>query len=130
MHYKDGTEAKVGDLVKGTTYNTPKGSVQVGVMLGITAGSSACNCRVGIVQVRPVGDLVLPFGRPAGSQGPDDKGSPHVMALRTGEGDFQLHHEGVVFADGKQTAGSTVLFGAKVDYSQCDHLELVHRPEA
>lgn len=129
MHYKDGTEAKVGDLVKGTTYNTTKGSVQVGVMLGITPGSAACNCRVGILQVRSAGDLNIPFGRAPGSNGPEDPGSPHVMAVRTSDGEFALHREGVVYADGKQTAESTVLFGCKVDYSQCDHLELVHRPE-
>lgn len=113
MHYKDGTEAKVGDLVKGTVYNT-KGVI-VGVMLGITPGSNACNCRVALVRQRPLGDNVLPYGSPT---------SPHVGAVFTGEGYELVHREG----SGPDMTGSLV--GVKVDYSQCDHLELVHRPEA
>lgn len=113
MHYKDGTQAMVGDLVKGTCYNT-KGVI-VGVMLGITPGATACNCRVGVLMQRPLGDNVLPYGSEA---------SPHVAAVITGEGYAIVHREGAG-ADMR-----ALLIGAKVDYSQCDHLELVHRPGA
>lgn len=107
MHYKDGTEAKVGDLVKGTTYNTPKGSVHVGVMMGITPGSSACNCRV-----------LIPMAAPAESM-PDG-----VYAVHTGDGPRSVFIE---YAPGG-TNPQKFLVGGKVDSSQCDHLELVHRP--
>ena len=43
-HYKDGTEAKLMDIVKGKPYNTPH--EVVGVVVGITPGSDTCNCRV------------------------------------------------------------------------------------
>ena len=107
MHYKDGTEAKVGDLVKGTVYNTKTAdgspAIIVGVMLGITPGSSACNCRVGVLRSEPLPGLALP---------------PEVFAIRTHEGEALVH---------KEHDGATLL-RMKVDYSQCDHLELVHRP--
>jgi len=124
MHYKDGTEAKVGDLVKGTTYNTPKGSIQIGVMLGITPGSSACNCRVAIPRIVPCDPM--PLGRSPKVNGPDDLGSPFVAALHTSDGYAMVHRESAP----SDRLGDTVLVGAKIDYSQCDHLELVHRPGA
>lgn len=43
-HYKDGTEAKLGDVIKGTPYNTPH--EVIGVVTGITPNSEACNLRV------------------------------------------------------------------------------------
>jgi hypothetical protein len=48
MHYKNGTEAKVGDAVVGTTYNT-KGIVS-GILVGITPGRESCNCRVALLK--------------------------------------------------------------------------------
>lgn len=128
MHYKDGTEAKVGDLVKGTCYNT-KGVI-VGVMLGITPGSNSCNCRVGLLVTKGMGDLRIPYGRSPGSNGPEDQGSPSVMEVRTHDGSFIVHNEGTARKDGGVLMPeSSLLVGHKVDYSQCDHLELVHRPE-
>jgi hypothetical protein len=53
MHYKNGREAKVGDPVIGTAYNT-KGVI-VGRMVSITPGSASCNCTVAFV-----GDAVKP----------------------------------------------------------------------
>jgi hypothetical protein len=47
MHYKNGREAKIGDLVIGTTYNRP--GVQAGVLVGITPGVDTCNCRVAVL---------------------------------------------------------------------------------
>ena len=43
-HYKDGTEAKLMDVVKGKPYNTPHEIV--GVVVGITPGADSCNLRV------------------------------------------------------------------------------------
>lgn len=121
MHYKDGTEAKVGDLVKGTCYNT-KGVV-VGVMLGITPGSTACNCRVAVTHVVPSDPL--PLGRAPKVNGEGDPGTPHISSVLGEHGIAVVHRE----ATNADRLADTVLVGTKVDYSQCDHLELVHRPE-
>ena len=43
-HYKDGTEAKIGDVVKGRGYNV-KHEI-TGVLVGITPGSETCNVKV------------------------------------------------------------------------------------
>ncbi|HEX7687366.1 MAG TPA: hypothetical protein VF453_06655 [Burkholderiaceae bacterium] len=107
MHYKDGREAKVGDLVKGKVYNTP--GVVVGVMLGITPGAPTCNCRVGIVRYRDAGDI----GKVE---------QPYAHAVCLSDGHFQVHRERI--GHGPITA---TLVGVKVDYGQCDQLELVHR---
>jgi hypothetical protein len=46
-HYKDGTEAKVGDLIKGTGYNikdaSGKPAIIVGALARITPDSDSCN---------------------------------------------------------------------------------------
>lgn len=43
-HYKDGTEAKVGDIIKGKPYNTPH--EVVGVVVRVTPDSESCNLVV------------------------------------------------------------------------------------
>lgn len=43
-HYKDGTEAKVGDVVKGKGYNVPHEII--GKLVHITPGDTACNVVV------------------------------------------------------------------------------------
>ena len=48
-HYRDGTEAKVGDLVSGKSYNR-NGKVITGTVISITKGSESCNCRVAFVE--------------------------------------------------------------------------------
>lgn len=115
MHYKDGTEAKVGDLVKGTTYNTPKGSIHVGVLLGITPGSTSCNARMAMVTAHSLGDVRLPVG--------NSEGTPHIMGVSTHDGPALVHREG------SGDASVTKLVGLKIDYTACGDLELVHRPE-
>jgi len=49
-HYKDGTEAKVGDIVRGKPYNTPHEIV--GEIISITPGVESCNCVVAFAEVR------------------------------------------------------------------------------
>lgn len=49
-HYKDGTEAKVGDLVKGTTYNR-NDRVIVGTVMEVVPDSEAYNLRVAFVSL-------------------------------------------------------------------------------
>lgn len=105
MHYKDGTEAKVGDLVKGTAYNTKDAKGQprviVGTMLQITPGSDTCNCVVGFVEHEPA--------------------TVDNMMKRASYG------ESVV---ARRLNDGPVFVVAKTDYSECKAFELVHRPEA
>jgi len=49
MHYKDGTPAAIGDVVKGKPYNTP--NEVVGTMVYIKAGLETCNCRVAFLEL-------------------------------------------------------------------------------
>ncbi len=46
-HYKDGTEARVGDQVFGKLYNTP--GVRAGTIVSITPGVESCNAMVGFL---------------------------------------------------------------------------------
>ena len=43
-HYKNGREARVGDIAVGTTYNRP--GRQIGVIVGITPGTDSCDVRL------------------------------------------------------------------------------------
>ena len=44
MHYKDGTQAQLGDTVRGFGYNV-KHEIQ-GVVVGLTPGSDTCNIQI------------------------------------------------------------------------------------
>lgn len=102
MHYKDGTEAKVGDLVKGTAYNTKNADgtprVIVGILLQVTPGSDTCNCQIAFVEQE---------------EASIDNLSKHYSETP------KLH---------RLNAGP-VFVTPKVDYSECKALELVHRSE-
>lgn len=50
MHYANGREAKVGDLVVGKTYNTGERKI-AGVLLAITPGPDSCSAEVGFLHV-------------------------------------------------------------------------------
>lgn len=43
-HYRDGTEAKLGDVVKGKPYNTPH--EVVGVVVGLKKAEDSCGISV------------------------------------------------------------------------------------
>lgn len=51
-HYADGTEAKLGDHVRGKPYNTPH--EVTGVVVGVVTDSESCNLRVAFA--RPTRD--------------------------------------------------------------------------
>lgn len=51
-HYKDGTLAKEGDIVRGIPYNT-QGKEVVGVIFDINPAEETCNCKVAFVEVKP-----------------------------------------------------------------------------
>lgn len=50
-HYKDGTEAKIGDQVFGKLYNTE--GVRAGTIISITPDSESCNAMVQYIEVAP-----------------------------------------------------------------------------
>lgn len=52
-HYKDGTEAKVGDQVVGKLYNTA--GIRAGTIISITPGADSCNAQVAFVEAVPLG---------------------------------------------------------------------------
>lgn len=59
-HYKDGTEAMVGDLVKGKPYNTAR--EVVGEIVQITPGAESCNCVVAFAETSELGSEELSAG--------------------------------------------------------------------
>lgn len=98
-HYKDGVEAKVGDLVKGVTYNR-KGAVIVGTVISITPGADSCNCMVALTSVKPL--PVIP--------------------------DFSFHEiskHPTVYTNG----GGHVMLVSDYDYGELRAFELLHRPD-
>ena len=52
-HYKDGTEARVGDVVKGSGYNI-KHEI-IGMVTRVTPGASSCNLTIACVGRSPHG---------------------------------------------------------------------------
>jgi hypothetical protein len=66
-HYKDGSPAREGDIVKGIPYNT-NGKEVVGVIIAINPEIETCNCQVifpKLVQMEEswMGDVVKLFVR-------------------------------------------------------------------
>ena len=57
-HYRDGTEAQIGDLVVGTSYNRD-GRTIVGQVTSITPGVESCNLRVAFISTF---DLQISYG--------------------------------------------------------------------
>jgi hypothetical protein len=51
-HYKDGSEAKIGDQVYGKLYNTE--GLRAGTILSITPGVESCNALVGFQMTMPL----------------------------------------------------------------------------
>jgi len=100
-HYKDGTPAYVGDLVKGTGYNVKgadgKPAVLVGRLLDVTSGASSCNIKLAHVLVEPI----LPS-----------------QAHNVAPGQLHAHNDGSL---------SKVRYD--LEYGQADHFELLHRDE-
>lgn len=104
-HYKDGTEAKIGDLVKGKPYNTE--GVVVGTVIGITANQESCNLRVGFLEAtplaRPPARMAIPT--PLVHRDPDGNSSLLVIAVDYGETKaFELLHRPSALTAEQETA--------------------------
>lgn len=106
MHYRDGTLAKVGDIVRGKGYNVKdeQGNLKeiVGVMVRIKPGTS-CNCEVAHTII----------GKP--------------IKLPAHASKFVQPSEGVRW---NWTEEGIVPFTAGLEYGQCDHFELIARAVA
>lgn len=60
MHYKDGTPAHLGDVVKGRGYNLPYDAQ--GVVVGLNPGQEGCSIHVATVRLhQPLGTQSAPF---------------------------------------------------------------------
>jgi hypothetical protein len=75
-HYADGTEAKLGDHVRGKPYNTPH--EVTGVVVGVVPDSESCNVRVAFA--RPLKDGEPPH-RAVLVGGYDPKGGTQPVAV-------------------------------------------------
>ena len=53
-HYKDGSPAKVGDMVRGKPYNTPH--EVTGVVTLVTPGQESCNLKVAFAGTAQLSD--------------------------------------------------------------------------
>ncbi len=51
-HYKDGTTARLGDIVRGKGYNIPHEII--GPVVRIEAGSDQCNITVAVAHAAPI----------------------------------------------------------------------------
>jgi hypothetical protein len=74
-HYKDGSEAKVGDFVRGVPYNVKDSQGEprevCGTLISITPGQDACNCMVAFVEELDLNQVygatgAIALRRPAG----------------------------------------------------------------
>jgi hypothetical protein len=105
VHYRDGTEARIGDVVKGTGYNVKgadgKAREIAGVVIGLTPGTASCNLRLAYCELEFAPAGLLPnWVRPA--EGVRLEYDPSIQASRV------IH--------------------TKIEYGQTDHFELLWRP--
>lgn len=104
MHYKDGTEARLGDMVKGTGYNVP--GMIVGTVVNLTPATDACNMQVAHVVVD---ELPAEFNQP-----PYDHFAPR--------GAFVYGHP-----TSSELRKNPAVAKVGIEYGQCDAFELVRR---
>ena len=100
-HYKDGSEAKVGDNVKGYGYNVkhPDGTQKLihGVVIGIVPDSQSCNIRVAHITTHKL---------------------PQSFEYPTAE---LFHQVGVLTTIGNESCGATV----SLEYGECSSFEKI-----
>lgn len=89
-HYSDGTIAKLGDTVKGKTYNIPH--EVVGVVVGIIADSESCNVRVAFLKpaiwpINPIDRPSIQFERLCLLSGYDGEGRVQAVKVEVDYGE-------------------------------------------
>ena len=85
MHYKNGREAVVGDMVVGTTFNT-NGRIVAGTLVTLTPGADSCSAMVGYLELIKQGaDGKFPpsytYNPLVRIQGTESHGTAGVMAI-------------------------------------------------
>lgn len=104
-HYRDGTAAKVGDVVRGKGYNVrdKAGNLKeiVGTVVGVTPGSDTCNIQVAHVVTEPLAAMPSSY--------------------------FFRQQENVVIGCGPEggTAGPQIAARVSLEYGQCDAFEKI-----
>ena len=61
-HYKDGTQAEIGDFVKGKPYNTPHEVAGTLVSITQTHRSDTCNCIIAFIKEQVIDENYYPEG--------------------------------------------------------------------
>ena len=102
MHYKDGTQAQIGDIARGKGYNHPY-EVQ-GVVTRVVPGTGSC-------------DITVHFAQP---------GYP-LDASQLKPSAFALNNVGPAIAN--LGDGRLLPVGLDEEHGTCGDFELVHRPE-
>jgi hypothetical protein len=114
-HYKDGTEAKVGDLIKGTGYNIKDANGQPAVISGtliqITPNSDSCNLVILTTEAKRLD--------------PTDPG--FIYRVREAHDVFSTYPGGIV--DSTKTDRETYALKLYREYGAIKDFELVHRPD-
>lgn len=90
-HYKDGTEAKVGDHVRGKPYNTPH--EVAAVVVSISPGAESCNMIVAFLAPQEQSGSGMSHGYACRPEDHGSKGDPKHYYMKTdycGIGDFAL----------------------------------------
>lgn len=60
-HYKDGTQAEIGDFIKGKPYNASH-EVVAGTLVSITPGCDTCNCIIAFIKEQVIDENYHPEG--------------------------------------------------------------------
>lgn len=102
MHYKDGTPAQHGDIVRGKGYNIPY--EVIGPVIGLVPGTDSCNIRVAVIKFREL--------EPAGKSKLGGAYATAGLFFRNNADEPTYHCE------------------PQVEYGTCAEFELIHRPKS
>lgn len=90
MHYMNGREAKVGDLVVGKTYNRP--GIISGTLVSLTPGNDSCSAKVGFLSTKIINSINNFYEISCKSsvkiQGTEQHGSAGTLAVTFYEEDY------------------------------------------
>lgn len=107
-HYKDGTETKVGDVVRGTGYNVKDaaGNLReiVGTVVGVTPGSASCNIQVAYIETTEV---------------------PRSLDVVNDWKKLDAWTKGVRGSGPNGNSNPTICGMVHLEYGQCDHFEKI-----
>lgn len=117
-HYKDGTEAKVGDHVVGQPYNTRH--KVAGTIISITPGVDSCNCQVSFIQAVKANELAQMYSLSYHG------GDGVVIRMARTDNGKPIHR--VYKGEDHGSKGDEYALVECVDYGGVNDFELVARP--